>query len=87
MGAPGHSTKKCRPLLEEIKKLVNEGVLTQDLIQQWKAKEVGHVGTIKCCGDVANMSINYLFRPTEERNECLDNGQTHLGISSRALVV
>ncbi|KAL4379018.1 hypothetical protein GQ457_02G030350 [Hibiscus cannabinus] len=46
MGAPGHSTKKCRPLLDEIKKLTNEGVLTQDLIQQWKAKEVGHVGII-----------------------------------------
>ncbi|KAL4335146.1 hypothetical protein GQ457_07G005640 [Hibiscus cannabinus] len=43
MGAPGHSTRKCRPLMDEIKKLVNNGVLTQDLIQQWKAKKVGQV--------------------------------------------
>ncbi|KAL4342593.1 hypothetical protein GQ457_08G002670 [Hibiscus cannabinus] len=43
MGALGHSTRKCRPLMDEIKKLVNNGVLTQDLIQQWKAKKVGQV--------------------------------------------
>ncbi|KAL4388129.1 hypothetical protein GQ457_09G021320 [Hibiscus cannabinus] len=72
----------------EIKKQTKEGVLTQDLIQQWKAKEVGHVGIVpKRAEDIANVNIYYMFRPTEERNECLDNGQTHLGIPSRALVV
>ncbi|KAL4291643.1 hypothetical protein GQ457_14G014670 [Hibiscus cannabinus] len=29
MGASGYSTKKCRPLMDEIKKLAIEGVLTQ----------------------------------------------------------
>ncbi|KAL4335362.1 hypothetical protein GQ457_07G007850 [Hibiscus cannabinus] len=41
-----HSIRKCRPLMEEIKKLVNGGVLTQDLIQQWKTKDVGQVCTV-----------------------------------------
>ena len=35
MGAPGHATKKCRPLMEEIKKLIRDGILTQEQVQLW----------------------------------------------------
>ncbi|KAL4318595.1 hypothetical protein GQ457_18G010490 [Hibiscus cannabinus] len=38
MEAPGHATKKCRPLMDETKKLVNNGILTEEPVQQWKTK-------------------------------------------------
>ncbi|KAL4379378.1 hypothetical protein GQ457_02G024970 [Hibiscus cannabinus] len=34
MGAPEHAIKKCRPLMEEIKKFISSGILTEELVQQ-----------------------------------------------------
>ena len=36
MRAIGHSTKKCRQLMEKIEGLIRKGILTVKLMQQWK---------------------------------------------------
>ncbi|KAE8687258.1 hypothetical protein F3Y22_tig00111022pilonHSYRG00364 [Hibiscus syriacus] len=39
LGALGHHTDKCIPLMEEIEKLVDKGVLTREMIEKWGASE------------------------------------------------